>query len=232
MKKYHFLSKTFLVVSLSLITMFSLTNETNYAKADESLLYKLDFSNENDFTHNSGSTSFEDAIVVDGNQLSVEEGPKGKKALNFPGNTKDVNYLSLPNSIFENQDQITISGWYYLTHGVEAYLGEIGIYSIDNDMSFRSDPFASYRGGAYIYAVGNPNNINLNTRVKPVYDAWYHMSYVFDGINHQFKVIQNGNEVLSQNVSEDFTPSKFYSINSHFYLGQSSYRGYHGEGVE
>ena len=204
-------------------------NQTSFVKANEdNLLYRLDFSNQ-DFTKNNGSSSFSDAIVEEDNSLTIVDGVKEKKALSFPGRTLKKNYLSLPTNIFASQEAVTISGWYYLPSEVEAYTGEIGIYSVDNDVSFRADPYASYHGNGYIYACGNPDAIDLNTGIKPVYNAWYHMSYIIDGINHQFKVYQNGHEVYTKTLDDNFKPSQFSSSNSHFYLGQSSYAGYHGE---
>ena len=225
-----------LTVAVSLLLMLvtgaaflSLKGYYRAAASENSLLYRLNFENDADIGKNSAGTEFADAILPEGNSFTVEEGVKGGKALNFVGGTRDKNYLSLPTSLFENKDAVTISGWFYLPSGVDAYLGEIGIFSTENVAAFRADPYANYHGNAYIYCVGDPSGINLDTKVKPVYDAWYHMSYVIDGAAHKFTVYQNGAVVLTTDLAADFSPSQYCSADSHFYLGQSSYRGYDGE---
>lgn len=234
MKTHFFKSKcikSLLACAVSLGFVISMNDGSKLVSADNTLLYKLDFSNQENIGHNAAENSFSDAIIPSDSTITIEAGPKGKNAANLPGHTRDKNYFSLPVSIFENQNAITISSWYYLPSGVDAYLGEIGIYSPENTMSFRSDPYAYHFGGGYIYAVGNPDNgaVNLNTGVRAVYDAWYHMTYVLNGLNHQFKVYQNGEQVLISDIDESFKPSLFNTSSAHFYLGQSSYRSYHGE---
>lgn len=225
-----------LTVAISLLLMLvtgaaflSLKGFYRAAAAENLLLYRLNFANDANIGKNSAGTEFADAILPEGNSFTVEEGVKRGKALNFVGGTRDKNYLSLPTSLFENKDAVTISGWFYLPSGVDAYLGEIGIFSTENVAAFRADPYANYHGNAYIYCVGDPSGINLDTKVKPVYDAWYHMSYVIDGAAHKFTVYQNGAVVLTTDLAADFSPSQYCSADSHFYLGQSSYRGYDGE---
>ena len=198
--------------------------------SSSNLLYALDFSDSNNLGKNTSGTAFADAILQDGNTITSVDGPQGKKGINLPGGTSKVNYLELPTDIFEGQDVVSISGWYYLPSGVESYLGEIGIYSPENDVAFRSDPYASFHNNDYIFCAGNPSGINLNTGVAPVYDAWYHMTYVIDGVNHEFNVYENGDLVLTQELDPSFSPSQYASETAHFYLGQSSYSGYHGEG--
>ena len=198
--------------------------------SSSNLLYALDFSDINNLGKNTSRTAFADAILQNGNTITSVDGPQGKKGINLPGGTQKVNYLEVPTDIFEGQDVVSISGWYYLPSGVESYLGEIGIYSPENDVAFRSDLYASFHNNDYIFCAGNPSGINLNTGVAPVYDAWYHMTYVIDGANHEFNVYENGDLVLTQELDPSFSPSQYASETAHFYLGQSSYSGYHEEG--
>lgn len=232
--------RTLLVLVFTAVLCFAMTaglwksTEKGFAAAGEdySLLYQLDFSDEQNIGKNTAEdSSFEDAEVPESNQFTVVDGVKGKKALNFVGGTYQENYLSLPTEIFENQNSVTISGWFFLPKGVESYLGEIGIYSADNDVAFRSDPYAVYHANAYLYCVGPWKEIDggVGSGVKPVYDAWYHMAYVIDGVNHTFTVYENSAEVLEIALDEGFTPSQYHSETSHFYLGQSAYSGYHEE---
>lgn len=195
---------------------------------DISLLYKLDFSNSDNLGKNVASTDFADATTISGNTLSQIDGAKGNKGVSFPGKTKEVNYLSLPTKIFENQNTITISGWFYQPEDVGTYLGEFGIYSDDTRATFRAEPYANYHGDSYLYMVGDCENEKsqiFNAGVKPVYSAWYHMTYEFDGINHLFNVYQNGKLAISKETPDTFSPKDFYSENSHFYLGQSAFMG-------
>ena len=203
-----------------------------YAGAESgntALLYRLDFSDEEAVGKNVAGTGYEDAVVPDDNTFTVEQGIKGQNALVFPGGTKYKNYLSLPTAMFEGKDKITVAGWFYLPTGAEAYLGEIGIYSPENAVAFRSDPYANYHGDAYIFCVGKAEGIDLDTRVKPVYDAWYHMAYVIDAEQGVFTVYQNGSAVYETALDADFSPSMWHSQTAHFYIGQSSYSGYENE---
>lgn len=217
------------VAAAALVCAAKAAQPLNVLAESGDLLYSLDFSDRSDIGKNAVG-GFADAVLPDGSALSVTDGLKGKNALEFVGGTDMQNYLSLPTDMFEGKTAVTLSGWFYLPSGVEAYLGEIGIYSADNDVAFRTDPYASYHDNAYIMCAGNPDTIDLRTGVKPVYDAWYHMAYVIDGNAHMFYVYQNGALVYEKELAAEFTPSQYYSQTSHFYLGQSSYTGYHGEG--
>lgn len=243
MKQKMFRHGNCLLLSAALLTcgLFCTSFDNPDALSENSssnLIYALDFSDSTNLGKNTSGTQFTDAILQDNNTISVVEGPQGKKAISLPGGTQKVNYLELPTDIFENQDVVSISSWYYLPTGVESYLGEIGIYSPESDVAFRSDPYASFHDNDYIFCVGNPSDgdkeggyaLNLDTNVAPVYDAWYHMTYVIDGINHVFKVYENGDLVLTQALDSAFSPSQFATETAHFYLGQSSYAGYHNEG--
>ena len=235
MKQKMFRHGKCLLLSATLLTggLFctSFDNPDVFSKNSSSnLLYALDFSDINNLGKNTSRTAFADAILQNGNTITSVDGPQGKKGINLPGGTQKVNYLEVPTDIFEGQDVVSISGWYYLPSGVESYLGEIGIYSPENDVAFRSDLYASFHNNDYIFCAGNPSGINLNTGVAPVYDAWYHMTYVIDGVNHEFNVYENGDLVLTQELDPSFSPSQYASETAHFYLGQSSYSGYHEEG--
>ena len=231
MRKSKTLTAFLVAAALFVAAVFAAVPEKTRAKAyDDSLLYRLNFADESNLGENSAATSYEDAVVPQNNTFSVEKGIRGKNALVFPGGTKGTNYLSLPTEMFAGKDKVTIAGWFYLPTGAESYLGEIGIYSPDNGMAFRSDPYASFHGNAYIYCVGSVSGIDLDTRVKPVYDAWYHMAYVIDAASGTFVVYQNGAPVYESELQQDFSPSQWNTEQAHFYVGQSSYSGYENEG--
>lgn len=206
------------------------------ANAEEraDLLYRLEFTDGADLGANSAASGFASAGLQEGNSFQCEEGPKGGKALSFPGETRMVNYLSLPTAMFEGLSAVTIAGWFYLPTGVESYLGEIGIWSESNRAAFRADPFAEYHNGNYMFCVGDPavyavEDRSRNNRLHPVYDAWYHMAYAIDGVNHKFTVYQNGAKIFTEDIEEDFTPAEFHADDAHFYLGQSSYENNHND---
>ncbi len=219
--------------SISILPLFSissllLNDEEVEKKADNSLLYRLEFKDKDNLGKNTAGTSFQDATLNKGSQLSQIEAVKGNRGISFPGNTKEVNYMSLPTSVFENQDRITMTGWFYQSEEVGSYLGEFGIYSEETHATFRAEPYANYHGDSYLFMVGDADDEAshlFNTGVKPVYQAWYHMAYEFDGVNHKFNVYQNGELAISKDTPSSFSPKDFYSANSHFYLGQSAFMG-------
>ena len=225
-----------LLATVLFLTGFAggLSKLTARAEVSDELLYRLTFDDEN-IGKNSAGTQYADAVTQEGNALTVVDGPKGGKALNFPGDTKMKNYLSLPTDLFDGLTCVTFAGWFFVPTGIEAYLGEFGIWSESNRASFRVDPFASYHNGNYMFCVGDPNSFPVednsrNNGLRPVYDAWYHMAYVIDGENHTFTVYQNGTQVHTQNLAEtDFTPAEFNAGDAHFYLGQSSYEDSHND---
>lgn len=193
--------------------------------APDDLLYRLDFSDANAIGKNVAGTDFADATLQSGATVSITDGVKGGKALNFVGGNDGKNYLSLPTAIFEGQNAVTLSGWFYAPHDIGDYIGEIGIYAPEYGATFRADPRAGYHWDAYLYDVGKKKDIpgGSTCGVKPVYDTWYHMAYVIDGAAHTFTVIQNGAKVYEETLDSAFTPSQYHSDTSHFYLGQSAY---------
>lgn len=193
--------------------------------APDDLLYRLDFSDANAIGKNIAGTDFADATLQSGATVSITDGVKGGKALNFVGGNDGKNYLSLPTAIFEGQNAVTLSGWFYAPHDIGDYIGEIGIYAPEYGATFRADPRAGYHWDAYLYDVGKKKDIpgGSTCGVKPVYDTWYHMAYVIDGAAHTFTVIQNGAKVYEETLDSAFTPSQYHSDTSHFYLGQSAY---------
>lgn len=203
------------------------------ANSDFSLIYKLDFSDQANIGKNSADTAFSDAVVQPDTTLTVGSGPKGKPSLVFPGGTTFKNYLQLPTEVMEGRDAVTLAGWFKVDSDAESYLGEIGIHSPENGKAFRTDPYGEHFGNAYLIVVGDTadsgENVDRlgNTKVKPVYDGWYHMAYVYDGVRHVFEVYQNGAPVLSQKLNEAYSPDQFHSATSHFYLGQSAYEDNH-----
>lgn len=209
------------------------------AAEQENLLYRLTFE-EGNIGKNVAETEFADATLQPSNSLTVAEGPKGGKALNFPGDTKMVNYLSLPHEMFKGQTAVTFAGWFYVPSGVEAYLGEFGIASESNKAYFRADPLATSHNGNYMFCVGDKDKGNENAfpvdddasgnGLRAVYDGWYHMAYVIDGANHTFTVYQNGIKAHERELKEtDFTPAEFDAEDARFYLGQSSYEDTHND---
>lgn len=203
------------------------------AQNADTLLYRLDFADASAIGKNVAGTAFADAATQDGTSLTITDGVKGQKALDFVGGNEKKNYLSLPTAMFEGQNKVTLAGWFYVPEDIGDYLGEIGIFSPadENNVAFRADPRASYHWNAYLYVVGTPADVagGSSTGVKPVYDAWYHMAYVIDGEAHKFTVIQNGAKVYEKDLADDFSPSQYHSANAHFYLGQSAYEDNHDD---
>ena len=78
--------------------------------APDDLLYRLDFSDANAIGKNVAGTDFADATLQSGATVSITDGVKGGKALNFVGGNDGKNYLSLPTAIFEGQNAVTLSG--------------------------------------------------------------------------------------------------------------------------
>ncbi len=202
------------------------------AQLSASLLYKLDFSDTTTIGKNTapGST-FVDATVnkTEANGLAVETNAvKGKNALNFPGGNHE-NYLSLPVDMFENQNVVTLAGWFKVPSDIGDYTGEIGIHAPTANVAFRSDSRGSFHGDSYLWGIGPVEGIDGDTAVKPVYDAWYHMAYVIDGTAHKFTVYENGERVFTKDIDETFSPAQFNESGAHFYLGQSAYEDNHGD---
>lgn len=135
--------------------------------------------------------------------------------------------MCLPVNIFENQNTVTLAGWFGVSDDIVVYGGEIGIHAPDENVAFRSDSKGSYHGNSYLWGVGAVAGIDGDTKVKPVFDTWYHMAYIIDGMNHKFEVYQNGAEVYSSDLVDTFSPSQFNESGGHFYLGQSAYEDNH-----
>lgn len=205
-------------------------DEAQTPTASATLLYKLDFSDSSNIGKNSAGNTFSDAVLLEGNTLSVvEKAHKGKNALLFPGGDH-VNYLDLPADVFQNQDVVTLAGWFKTPADIIEYTGEIGIYAGTADVAFRTDPRATYHGNSYLFGIGKGDGnygIVGDTHVKPIYEAWYHMAYVIDGTNHKFTVYENGENVYESNLSDTFSPAQYYEAGAHFYLGQSAYETNH-----
>ena len=213
------------LLSLSCFTL-NLDKKVAAETTDNKLVYKLDFEDDENLGANSAASEFADATVykTDGNHMYTVDRDGGKALFINSQDTAFENYLNLPTSVFEGQTEATISGWFYHPTGAAAYLGQIGIYSRDNDKSLRADPFASFHGGHYIYVFGN--TMVFESDIFPVYDAWYHMAYVING--NEVKIYQNGHLVGTYQANWE-TVSALHSENSHFYLGQSAYEDNHSD---
>jgi len=192
---------------------------------DLKLAYRLDFEQENELGKNTAGTEYPDATVHNTgliSQVDAKSGENRKGIFINAESTSFKNYLELPTSVFDGQSKATIAGWFYHPSGAAAYLGEIGIFSPENNKAFRSDQFASFHSGCYLWVFGN--NQAFNSMIYPVYDAWYHMAYVIDGQN--ITVYLNGAQAGSFSANWD-SISDLHSATSHFYLGQSAYETNH-----
>lgn len=209
--------------SLVVISISTKDETVKAAENDLNLVYQLDFEDATNLGKNSIDNNYADATVYKSGEHMRQVDRAGGKAIMIDGQTSFENYLNLPTNFFENQTQATISGWFYLDSTAEAYSGEIGIFSPENNKAFRTDSHASVHGGHYIYVIGNHQW--FDNSVYPIYDGWYHMAYVLNG-NH-LDVYQNGHLVGSRDCDQFTSVSQLHSATSHFYLGQSAYETNH-----
>lgn len=220
MKKIGLLFSLFFVASLAAPMGM---REMKEAKADGlGLVYKLDFEDSSNLGKNTAG-SLDDATVhvTDNHVRQIARGDQ--HAVYLDGTTSFENYLSLPTTMFQNVDNCTIAGWFYHPTGAGDYQGELGIYSPENDKCIRSDQYAPHFSNCYLFVFGNDQH--FNSKVFPVYDAWYHMAYTFN--NGDISIYQNGKLVSSFHSNTLPSVSVLHSTTSHFYLGQSAYETNH-----
>lgn len=203
------------------------------AQAEGEIAYRLEFNDENDLGKNTGDPRYPDAEVyrTETNGLSQTEGPRaGSKAVQFPESAPDPysNYLSLPTSIFDEAEKVTISGWFRVPGNIGAWVCELCIQSPETTKAFRVDPYAPNAHNGILWSYGNnvliDDNMGDGAVVKPVYDAWRHVAYVAEA--GKMSIYQNGSLVK---VIEDasMTPDLWHSENSKFYLGQNVWEADH-----
>ena len=155
MKKLTKVLLSSILASSSLVVISISTKEETVkaAENDLNLVYQLDFEDATNLGKNSIDNNYADATVYKSGEHMRQVDRAGGKAIMIDGQTSFENYLNLPTNFFENQTQATISGWFYLDSTAEAYSGEIGIFSPENDKAFRTDSHASFHGGHYIYVI-------------------------------------------------------------------------------
>lgn len=203
------------------------------AQAEETIAYRLEFADEDNLGKNTGDPSYPDAEVyrTETNGLTQTEGPRAaSKAVQFPESAPEPysNYLSLPTSVFDGAEKVTIAGWFRVPSNIGAWVCELCIQSPETTKGFRVDPYAPNARNGILWAYGNnvlvDDNMGDGAVVKPVYDAWRHVAYVAEA--GKVSIYQNGSLVK---VIEDasMTPDLWHSENSKFYLGQNVWEAGH-----
>ncbi|MBO4572467.1 MAG: InlB B-repeat-containing protein [Clostridia bacterium] len=214
-----------LVVALVAAVSLSFAGLNKQAHADGDhykLVYKLDFEDGEALGKNTAGTTYADATVYNTGLITQVDSKTGKGIMMNAESTAFQNYLSLPTSVFEGQTQVTIAGWFYHPTGASPYLGEIGIFSPENNKAFRADQYASFHSNCYLWVLGN--NEAFNSLIFPDNDSWYHMAYVIDG--QEVSIYKNGEFQRTYNANWS-SVSELHSATSHFYLGQSAYETNH-----
>ncbi len=224
-----FLSAIFALLFIVTLVTFGQANNVKAASASDSLVYRLDFSDESNFGNNAVENAYADTAVTNllgENGFKQVSGPKeGSFAIEFPNNDDggkvEQSYLNLPNTLFKDVTAVTLAGWFFVPSTIKEYSPEIGFFSPTNNKAFRIDPYAPVCSNEILFGYGN-NICTAGMGVRPIYDGWRHVAYVME--NGKCTVYQNGTQVA---VIEDpnMNPALFGSADTVLYLGHSGYEG-------
>lgn len=205
------------------------------ASAAPEMVYKLDFSDSEDYGKNTSGSSVGSATLT-GSATYTENAIHGKTAINLPGGTARTNYVTIPGDVL-NYESITVAAWFKIPTDITGWARSIEIYKSDATY-ITVMPYAPnyYNGlhintkidGTFIPGIGGGDNMlseggdpnaAINTPkaayVLPEYDAWVHYAYQLTPT--AFNLYQNGKLVKS--LAGNFTASQFYGENAKIVLG-------------
>ena len=215
------------------LTVDEINEEIN---GSDNLIYKLDFSEEENRGNNTAFTGFADAEFIGSGFEYTENAIKGNTAVKLSGGSVRTNYITIDGAVLNNES-ITIAGWYKIPSDVAGWARLLEIYG-DEDNQISIMPYApNYYNGLHICAkidgvllkgADNADNIifkgpdptaKINVPeagyVLPVYDAWVHYAYEFTPT--ALNIYQNGKLLVS--VEGNFSASQFFKEGSKIALG-------------
>lgn len=227
MKKVLLAFLAFVMIASPGAAAILMNSGRSYA-ATGSLLYRLEFADEENMFANTAGTEYADATAPEGNSFSLTS-VGGRTGLNFVGETSFVNYLSLPTDMFAEKTAITVAGWFYVPEDIASYACEMTIHSQTESAILRADPYAEYHGGGYLFIAGDKKGVESGAGlgVKAMRNGWYHMAYVLDSEAHTFTVYQNGAVAYEATLEEGFSVSEFAAEDATFWLGQNGEENNH-----
>ncbi len=206
--------------------------------SDKNLVYRLDFSDENDRGKNSAGTLESAEIVADNGVTFTKNAIKGLTSFNVKNGGVRKNYAVIPGAVFDSET-VTLAGWFKISGELDPFarMWEFNKNEGGSNSDFISVMpyhtgqhdglnFCVKKSGAFL---DNDENL-FKTHVKdsrgvpteyylsPVYDAWVHYAYVISP--NGVKYYQNG--TLVKTVEKNMTARDFYGENSKLYLGATN----------
>lgn len=210
--------------------------------SNDSLVYRLDFSDAANRGKNAAGGSIGDAqIISDGGTSFTAGAVKGMTAFNVRSTGVRRNYAVIPGEVL-NYDTVTLAGWFKIDGGKGPYtrMWEINKNANGGGADFISVmPYHLFQNDGLNFCVkkngewadGDENlfrawrtderGVPTEHYLLPVYDAWVHYAYVLSPSG--VKLYQNGNLVKYHEC--DMTARFFYGENARLYLGATNMDG-------
>ncbi len=230
MKRFTIFSKAVLCGLLSVMVAFGIMGvaslKADKVYAETTLIYSLDFTEEQNLGKNSAQTTLADATVVNnGGVKLLQSAINGKNAISLTSTGVKQNYISLPNAILNNQS-VTISYWFNIAQNSPIFSREMEYYNGSSErmiiMPYHGGAYNGYeieRNGQWLGFPGTDPDAGCNLPnpgvLMPYFDGWVLRSYVLSP--EYFAVYQNGTEV--KRIAGNFTASAFFGENGYFILG-------------
>ncbi len=229
-----------LCVSAS-VALFLTEKKGASAETENTLIYKLDFSDTENRGKNSASTDYAAATFV-GNAAYTENAVKGKTAISLPGGGARTNYFKASPEVLK-RSSLTIAFWAKIPSNRTTWGRMFELYNglggTENCAVFSVMPYApNWYNGLHIYSLknnaryggdyeniihegGDPlasNNTPQRANILPVYDAWTHYAYEFTP--NFMRIYQNGYLIIEKEV--DFTASTYYAESANVTFGATT----------